>query len=354
MAVFENEREILASRQKVSLPRFLENLTLRIIEENYRINKFEALRIAQIPQGMKCCFFYYTTQLRRNYKGNRVSVCSIVNAKSGACPEDCAFCAQSARYTTPAPVYPLLNKDEILKTARQAKEDGVKSFGIVISGRSIRNQAELQAIGEMIKSIKQEYGLDVHAAVGIMTREQIAYLKNCGMTMVNHNLETSARFFPSICTTHKYEDRIATIRLLKEYGIKTCTGGIFGLGETLEDRVDMALLLRDLKIDSIPMNFLHPIPGTPLMERPPMPPMECLRTIALFRFVLPDKEIKICGGRVKNLRDLQSMIFAAGASSLMIGNYLTTAGREPELDWQMLKDLGMEPVECGCGEGLVL
>lgn len=348
MVVIENQRDVLLSRQQDVLPRFLIDVTQRIIEENYRISKAEAMRIAQFSDGDEMLLFHYASQVRRAFKGNKVRVCSIVNAKSGACPEDCAFCAQSARYAAPAPVYPLLDTEEILKTARQAKEDGVKAFGIVISGRSIRNQAELEAIGNTMKSIRHEYGLDVHAAVGIMTREQIVYLKDCGMTMVNHNLETSERFFPSICTTHTYQERIATIRLLKEYGIKTCTGGIFGLGETLEDRVDMALLLRELDIDSVPMNFLHPIPGTPLMDRPPMPPMECLKTISLFRFVLPDKEIKVCGGRVKNLRDLQSMIFAAGASSVMIGNYLTTAGREPELDWQMLKDLGMEPLECGC------
>jgi biotin synthase len=265
-----------------------------------------------------------------------------VNAKSGACSEDCGFCSQSVHFKTKAPAYALIEPSEVVKAARQALEDGAQAFSVVISGKGIKNDQELNAIGEIVKTVRREVGIDVHASVGIVTKEQIEYLKACGVTMLHHNLETSERYFPSICTTHSYRERIQTIQTARECGMRLCAGGIFGLGEDLRDRIDMAFELRKLGVSVIPMNFLCAIEGTPLAGQSPLPPMEILSIISLYRFILPDKEIKICGGRDANLRDLQSMIFLAGADSMMIGNYLTTAGREPERDWQMMRDLHLQ------------
>lgn len=320
---------------------FLHGLTQKICEEHYALTREEAMRVARIPQDDAMILFHHAKKIRERFRGKTVGLCAIVNAKSGACPEDCTFCAQSAHYKTASPVYSLMDPEEVLKYARQAEKDGAEHFGVVISGKGIKDDKELFAIGEIVKRLKQEIRLEVHASVGIVTRRQLEYLRDCGVTMINHNLETSERYYPEICTTHTFQERIETIKSAKECGLKTCVGGIFGLGETLDDRVDMAFAIRELDIDTVPLNFLHAIDGTPLGKQVPLSPIVILMTIALYRFILPQKEIKICGGREVNLRDLQSMIFFAGADSMMIGNYLTTAGREPELDWQMIRDLEM-------------
>ncbi|MFB3789371.1 MAG: biotin synthase BioB [bacterium] len=331
------ENETLAPA--VPLPVFLDDLTRRILEEEHETTREEASRLAAVEKRDALLLFHYAKQLRERFRGDTVSLCSIVNAKSGACPEDCSFCAQSAHFKTAAPVYGLMKPEEVLKTARLAERDGAESFGVVISGRGIKNDKELRDIGEIVKTLKREVTLDIHASVGICTREQLQYLRDCGVTMINHNLETSERFYPSICTTHSFQDRVETIRNARACGMNLCVGGIFGLGETWDDRIGLAFTLRELDVDTVPLNFLHRIQGTPLEAREPLAPFTILSIIALFRFVLPRKEIKICGGRESNLRDLQSLIFLAGADSMMIGNYLTTAGREPELDWKMMDDL---------------
>jgi len=235
-----------------------------------------------------------------------------------------------------------MEPEKVLEYARQAEKDGAEHIGIVISGYGIKDEKELHKIGEIVKRCRDEVGIEIHASVGIIPKEYVEYLRDCGVTMINHNLESSARHYPNICTTHTFEDRLQTLRHVKEAGLKMCSGGIFGLGETLDDRIDMGMTLREINPETVPLNFLHAIDGTPLEGLDPLSPVECLMTIALFRFMLPHSELKICGGREKNLRDLQSMIFNAGADSMMIGNYLTTAGREPELDWQMMKDLGLK------------
>lgn len=318
---------------------FLETLTQSIIEEDYRISREEALRIAHLDANDSMLLFHYAGKLREHYRGSHVGLCTIVNAKSGSCSEDCTFCAQSAHFKTESPVYALMDPEEVIERARIAKADGAHAFGIVISGYGLNRRSELERVGELIRRVKAEVDIDVHGSFGILDAEAVAYLKDCGVTMINHNLETSERNYTNICKTHSFQERINTIRAVKEAGLNSCVGGIFGMQETVEDRVDMALQIRDLDVDVVPLNFLHPIAGTPLAEVTPLPPVECLRIIALYRFVLPRKELKICGGREKNLRDLQSMIFFAGADSMMIGNYLTTAGREPEVDHQMLRDL---------------
>lgn len=326
----------------VLLTSFLEDITRRILEEDYEIGREEARRIGQVEESDALLLFHYARKIRERFRGNRIGLCSIVNAKSGACSEDCGFCSQSVHFKTAAPVYSLIAPEKAVETARQAAADGAKSFGVVISGRGIRNEKELRGIGEIVKTIRREVDIDVHASVGIVTREQIEYLRDCGVTVLHHNLETSERFFPSICTTHTYQDRVNTIEAARGCGMKICAGGIFGMGETLEDRIDMAFTLRELDADVVPLNFLCAIEGTPLAGKAPLPPVQILSIIALYRFILPHKELKVCGGRETNLRDLQGMIFFAGADSMMIGNYLTTAGREPELDWQLMRDLNLK------------
>jgi len=285
---------------------------------------------------------YWSNKIRRRYFGNRIKVCSIVPGRLGGCNQDCAFCAQSVRYDTHVDKKPqTLSDDEILAAAAEAKKNGVGNFGIVYSGKAITD-AELQRIERLIAKITSETGLGMCASLGIINEPQARRLAGAGLKRYNHNLETSRRHFADIVTTHNYTDRLDTIKAAQSAGLGICAGGIFGIGETDADRVDMAMELRRLGVDTVPMNFLHPIEGTPLGNAVTLEPREILRIIALYRFILPKVNLKIAGGRVLNLRDLQSWIFAAGATSILSGNYLTTAGRAVEEDRQMLADLGLE------------
>jgi len=284
-------------------------------------------------------------RLRRERFGNRVHLCSIVNAKSGRCPENCAFCAQSAHHDTKAPVYPLVSAERIVSEAEEAVRRGARCYGIVTSGTSVTDQ-EIETICEAVRTIRERLPITPSCSLGILTDEKLQRLKEAGVGTYHHNLETSRTFFPRICTTHDYEEDVETVRAAKRTGLTVCSGGLFGMGESLRDRVELALLLRDLSVDSIPLNFLNPIQGTPLAGISAITPRECLRTIALFRVICPTASISVCGGREYNLRDLQSWIFRAGANGMMIGNYLTTSGRNPDDDLRMLADLGLEPEVC--------
>ncbi|MFW6108129.1 MAG: biotin synthase BioB [bacterium] len=283
-------------------------------------------------------------RLRSGFRDDVVHLCSVVNAKSGACPEDCAFCAQSARYETSADVYPLVPEAEMTSRAWAAAERGADHFGIVTSGESAcANRGDFETICAAAEAIGRAGAVEPCVSIGRLEPADLDRLKAAGLRRIHHNLETSERFYPQICTTHSHADRVATVRNAKAAGLEVCCGGLFGLGETWADRVDLALRLRQLDVDSVPINFLNPVPGTPLGGRPLLEPREALRIIALFRFVLPGRTIKVCGGREVTLRDLQSWMFAAGASGTMIGHYLTTAGRDAADDLQMLADLGLTP-----------
>jgi len=227
-----------------------------------------------------------------------------------------------------------------MTAARQAQMNGVTRFGIVYSGKAV-SEKELDRIENLIKQIKA-MGLKVCASLGVIRRQQAARLVGAGLTGYNHNLETSERYFSNVVTTHNFADRVKTIEVAQEAGLRVCAGGIFGIGETDDDRVEMALRLRGLGVDTVPMNFLHPIKGTPLSDSETLRPAEILRIIALYRFILPRTNLKIAGGRVLNLRDLQSWMFYAGANGILSGNYLTTTGRAVSEDMQMLVDLGLE------------
>lgn len=278
--------------------------------------------------------------------GNRVALCSIINAKSGRCAENCAFCAQSAHFNTAAPVYPLKSREEIVAGALRAQAEGSHCYGIVTSGSRIEPGPELESILAAIKEIRARCTLAPSASLGILDEPTALRLAEAGCVTYHHNLETARSFFPQICTTHDYEEDVATVRLAKSVGMMVCCGGIFGLGETLEQRIELAETLRELAVDSVPLNFLNPIEGTPLAGRRDLQPMDCLRTIALFRYYLPATPISVCGGREPNLRELQSWMFMAGASGTMVGNYLTTSGRDRDTDLQMLRDAEVEVDAC--------
>ncbi|MFN3531055.1 MAG: biotin synthase BioB [Candidatus Brocadia sp.] len=310
--------------------------------QNESISRDDALYLMQIGGDEIYDVLYWANQIRLRYFGHSVKACSIVSAKQGRCTEDCSFCSQSARYHTGIEEFPLIDTKKISDVARYAEQTGSSALGIVTSGYGMNNPRDLDKISAAIKEVIKNTHIHPHGSFGILTRETAESLVKCGLKRLNHNLETSERFFPNVCSTHTFSDRMNTIRIAKEVGLEICSGAIFGIGEEIEDRIDLAFTLKNLDVDVVPLNFLHPISGTPLENSVPLTPMEALKVVAVFRFVLPDKEIKIAGGRERTLRDLQSWMFYAGANSTMIGNYLTTTGRKIEEDFQMVKDLGLE------------
>lgn len=286
----------------------------------------------------------WANRIREQFKSNKIHLCSIVNVKAGGCSENCRFCAQSAFYETSSPRHDLVDREEVLTAADEAKANAVTALGLVAAWRGIEEGPALDEICLRLKELKDSGKARPDASLGMIKSQRVAdRLKEAGLECYNHNLETSRRFFPQICTTHSYEDRLHTIQHLKRAGIQICCGGILGMGESCDDRCDLAFELKALGVDIVPMNFLNPIAGTPFARQAPLPPLEILKSIACFRFILPRQEITIAGGRTVNLRDLQCLIFAAGASGLMVGNYLTTLNQPVEKDLQMLKDLGLDP-----------
>ena len=296
-------------------------------------------------------FLYIANKVREKYFGKTIKFCSIVNAKSGRCSEDCRFCSQSSYYNTNITEFGFKKPQEILSAAKDAGQNGAVRFSIVTSGRGIRNEDEWQRIYETIGLLRKETSLFIDASLGCLDPEHARLLKEAGLIRYHHNLETSPEFFPKICTTHSYEDRLNTVKVVKKVGLELCCGGLFGLGESWDDRIELAFILREINPDTIPLNFLNPIPGTPLADTNLLTPRECLRIIALFRLILPDKDICICGGREKNLHDLQSWIYYAGANGSMLGNYLTTFGREPKEDVEMIERLGLVRITGNQGIG---
>ncbi len=279
------------------------------------------------------------TRIRERFTGGEVDLCALVNAKAGQCAEDCKFCSQSGHYSTDISTYPLMDADQIVERAKQAKGFGAKRFCIVTATRGLSDR-DLPLLCEAVRRVKEETGLVPECSLGFVTDGQLAQLKAAGMTRYNHNLETAESHFPNICTTHTYQERLGTLRQLRRHGLEICSGGILGLGESRAERVQLAFALAEMDVECAPINVLNPRPGTPLEESAPPDPMEVVKTIAVFRFILPRAKLELGGGREVNLRDFQSLAFLAGANSLIIGGYLTTRGRQPGQDMQLLKDLG--------------
>jgi len=317
----------------------------RRVLDGEAIERDEAIRLFRLESSADIFdLLAWANRIRAHFKGNKVHLCSIVNAKAGACSENCSFCAQSSFYQTGSPRYGFVDPEPVRAAAEEANKNGVTAVGLVAAWKGLNEGPMLDEVCDRIKELKATGKTRPDASLGIIKNQRIAdRLKEAGLECYGHNLESSKRFFSNHCTTHAYEDRVATIGYLKKAGLKICSGGIIGMGETREDRCDLAFALRDLGAHVVPINILNPIPGTPFENLPPLPPLEILKTIACFRFILPRQEIMIAGGRTLNLRDLQSMVFTAGASALMVGNYLTTLNQPVEKDLQMLQDLGLDP-----------
>ena len=279
-------------------------------------------------------------RLRRRYFGKTVQLYFLVNAKSGLCPEDCGYCSQSKISSAGIEKYRMLSAEQLLEGARVAAERQSKTYCIVISGRA-PSERELAAVETVVPRIKAELGLKICACLGLLTPAHAARLKSCGVDRVNHNLNTGEEHYAEICSTHTYQDRLQTLNNVREAGLELCSGGIIGLGESHRDLVSMAMDLRKLRTESIPINFLHAIEGTPLQNRNELTPQDCLRALCMMRFVNPSSELRIAGGREKHLRSLQALGLYV-ANSLFVGDYLTTKGQAPEADYQMVKDLGFE------------
>lgn len=309
------------------------------VQEMGSIDKEYALELSRAA-GLDIFKLFYLANLTRiKSRGNKVDLCSIVNAKSGACPEDCSFCAQSVHSRTDVKAYPLITEEKILEAAVSAKKFGAKRFCVVTSGRKVSGK-EIENICSFVSNIKN-LGLLPCATLGMLSLSELEMLKEAGLHRYHHNLETSEAFFKEICTTHTFREKIKVIEAAKSLSLSVCSGGIFGIGESWEDRIDMAFALKDLRVNSVPINFITPVYGTPLGDTALLNPMEALKIISIYRLILPESEIRICGGRPNTLRDLNSYIFMAGADGLLIGNYLTTSGRNPEDDLQMIKDTGL-------------
>ncbi len=279
-------------------------------------------------------------RVRRRYHHQRVSLCGIVNARSGRCTEDCAFCAQSAHHRAAITEYALRGAGELHAAARAADQHPISHFGIVTSGRAAVRGAERAELLKAVRALAAGMRATLCLSLGVIDDQLLVELRALGVRRIHHNLETSRAFFPRICTTHSYDERVANVRRILAHGFEACSGGLFGMGETWDDRIALAATLRELGVCSVPLNFLTSVAGTPLEHQPPLPPREILRIIALFRCMLPLADLKVAGGRPL-LRDAQALIFHAGATSMMIGDYLTTPGRSVEADVQMLADLGL-------------
>jgi biotin synthase len=283
----------------------------------------------------------YAWEITRHFKGDSFEICMIVNAKSGFCSEDCKFCAQSVHYNTSIETYPLLPKEEILAKAKEAKDEGASMFSIVTSGPSIEKEEDFEVILETVKAIRG-IGLNPCASLGMINEERAKELKRAGLFRYHHNLETSRDYFSKICSTHTYEEKINTIKNLKKAGLSVCSGGIIGMGESVVDRIKMALELRELDVDSVPINILNPRPGTPLETIDPISPQDVIISISLFRFFLPEKDIRLCAGKEIRMRQLLPLGILAGCNAIMSGNYLTTTGRNPRLDRELVRDLQLK------------
>jgi biotin synthase len=279
-------------------------------------------------------------KIRRQYFGKTVQLYFLMNAKSGLCPEDCGYCSQSKNSSAPIPKYSILNREKLLDGARVAAERKSKTYCIVISGRA-PTEREMHAVETIVPEIKEKYGLKICACLGLLTPDRAARLKAAGVDKVNHNLNTGEDHYEAICSTHTYQDRVETLKNVRAAGLELCSGGIVGLGEKPEDLVSMAMELRDLKVESIPLNFLHAIDGTAFEGKEYLTPRDCLRTLCMFRFVNPTSELRIAGGRERHLRSLQPFGLLV-ANSIFVGDYLTTQGQAPDEDYRMIADMGFE------------
>ncbi len=308
--------------------------------EGHTVTRQEALEILRSNDGQLLDLVGAAFRLRQQTFGKTVQLYFLMNAKSGLCPEDCNYCSQSKLSDAPIPKYTILNREKLLDGARVAAERQSKTYCIVISGRE-PNEREMKAVESIVPEIKAKYGLNVCACLGLLDASQAARLKAAGVDKVNHNLNTSPEYYSQICSTHTFQDRVDTLKNVRAAGMELCSGGIIGMGETPDDVVTMAFELRELSVESIPLNFLHAVDGTPLERKEYLTPRDCLRALCMFRFVNPTSELRIAGGRERHLRSLQPLGLYV-ANSIFVGDYLTTQGQPPAEDYRMIEDMGFE------------
>lgn len=311
------------------------------IKNNGHCDPVAAEKILNLEIDSMHLLLYTATEIRQIFKQNYVKTCSIVNAKSGRCSEDCSFCAQSAHHQTDLKTYSLMEPDQILSAAEN-EETYSKRFGIVTAGKEM-NSNEIQLIKETIKAFKDKGLKQVPcASLGLLTQENFEELKASGLRRYHHNLEVSKNYYPNMCSTHSYEERLETINNAKKAGLELCVGGIFGLGESTQDRIDLLYEIKGCGPDSVPLNFLVPIKGTPLEDREMISLWEAIKIIALSRFIMPDKDIKLGAGRLEVFKEAQHLVLLAGANGMIIGDLLTVKGRTVEDDIKVITDLGLE------------
>ena len=314
----------------------LKQLVEKILNQNYHITKKEALSlVTENLQDLSLC----SEKIKQKFCSNKFDMCSIISGKSGKCSENCKFCAQSSHYKTSIKEYPLLDSENIFKEAKHNADKKVKRFSVVTSGKKLTDN-EIDSVCQTYKNIKSKCDILLCASMGLLTYEQLIKLKQAGVTRYHCNLETSRRFFPNICTTHTYDDKINTINTAKKAGLEVCSGGIFGLGETFEDRIDMFFDIYELGIKSVPINILNPIPGTPFENNKVLSQEEINRTVAIARFILPDAFIRLAGGRLL-FKDKGVSMFSSGANATITGDMLTTEGTSIDEDFDTIKKLGL-------------
>ncbi|MDD4940076.1 MAG: biotin synthase BioB [Candidatus Omnitrophica bacterium] len=299
------------------------------------MDKQELIRLSRLPLLELIAM---ADEARREFQGLNLELCSIMNAKSGACGEDCKFCAQAGRHATRISSFPLKSKEEMIERAWRAKDIGAERFDIVTSGDNL-SEKELNAVAEAIREITGKVKIKMCASLGTLDKDAFELLKDSGLSRYHHNIETSPGYFPRIVTTHTFQRRIETIKQAKAAGLQVCSGGIIGMGESMQDRIEMAACLKELDVDSVPLNVLVPIKGTPFEDLKPLSCEEAVRTIAVFRVILKDKIIKIAAGRESILKDFQAMAFMAGANGMLIGGYLTIKGREAHEDQKLVEEV---------------
>jgi biotin synthase len=302
------------------------------------ISRDDARSLLDAPDELLLDQLAAAYRVRRHYFGNRVRLHFLLNAQSGLCPEDCHYCSQSAVSAAEIEKYPFMAREKILAAAERAASLNVGTFCMVISGRA-PGERVFQKVLDAVREVKTRHDMHVCACLGLLTEDHVRRLEAAGVDQVNHNLNSSSRFHEEIVTTHRFEDRVATVENVGRSGMKTCSGGIIGMGESDDDVIDLALSLRELGVRSVPVNFLIPIPGTPFEDRGALDPRRCLRVLCLYRFILPSQEIRIAGGREVNLRSMQPLGLYA-ANSIFIGDYLTTPGQTARADYEMIRDAG--------------
>ena len=317
---------------------------IEIALKGQSISSDKALQLESFTHEELDYLFIGTDRIRDKFKGEDVKICSIVNAKSGRCVEDCSFCAQSSSFKTDAPETDLMSVEEMVAAAKEAEAFGANEFSIVASGTKMDDRQELDKVIEAVRRIKAETKLETCCSLGLMELDDLKELKAAGLDRCHHNLETAASFFNKIVTTHTYEDEVRAIQNAKEAGLQVCVGGIFGMGETFAQRVELAFSIRELGTQSLPINFLKPIDGTGLDHLETIEYYDALKTIALLRLVLPKIDLFVCGGREEVMTDKQEQLFSAGANGILGGNYLTTKGQDPKRDIEMIQSLGLRPI----------